>query len=202
VKCTCTTDDLVCDYGYERNSNGHCKRNDKQLMFCKAGEEEKETASKGYRRVPGDVCESKDATEDHIKLIDMEKKCTETEKEQSREADLGIITQERARLKKLKDDKLLQEELTREVQSMNKLAQPKKKKSMSAMAVIVIVMVVLAVIVAAGFYTRRYINSRDSGVRYVRSSLDGKGSKRSRSEAPFSDYKDESDMDDETLLPV
>ncbi|MGH0156136.1 UNVERIFIED_CONTAM: hypothetical protein FKN15_031184 [Acipenser sinensis] len=75
--CPCTLDDFLCDFGYFRPENrSECleqpdlKGHD--LEFCLHGTEELLQTS-GYRKIPGDRCES--GTLPERKVIDLRKKC-------------------------------------------------------------------------------------------------------------------------------
>ncbi|XP_065657025.1 sortilin isoform X2 [Hydra vulgaris] len=76
-KCNCTKDDLECDYGYKRQTDGSCKRipSIELEKVCLNGEEYQKNYSRGFRRIPGDLCESKEAIDDVVKYIDEHKQC-------------------------------------------------------------------------------------------------------------------------------
>ncbi|XP_066935897.1 sortilin-like [Clytia hemisphaerica] len=209
TKCPCTVADFVCDYGYKRDSSNKCIRDKtKSLMFCVNGEEELESPSKGYRRVPGDTCENKDSSKDMIKMIDEKKKCTTTEKDKYIENHIGIVSEDRKFEEQAKIDKLKQQkDLALEEEENRKLSKKPTKKKNSALIVFGVV-VVLALVVVAIIYARRHIKMRDGGAQYVRSTLDDDGGEdekshhRSRNNRSYqNEFHDETDNDEE-LLPV
>lgn len=208
-KCECTDDDIVCDYGYKRNHKNKCARDKKmKLMFCKDGEEELESDSKGYRLVPGDNCNYKESTQSHIKMIDQDKKCTKSEIEQEKESEVGIVNEEE-KIRKQKEHELM---LKREFAERTKESTQSNKKKKKNIALLVFgIVFVIGLVIAAAWYARKYVKLRSSSLPYVRSAMNGFEDEnndndgtnhtgyRRRNENCF---QDDLDADDEALLTV
>lgn len=76
--CTCTFEDYECDYGYYRAPEQEvCKEQTdfqgKEIDVCFRGHEER-IVSKGYRKIPGDVC--KDGFQPTGQYINLTKECS------------------------------------------------------------------------------------------------------------------------------
>ncbi|XP_032235720.1 sortilin [Nematostella vectensis] len=72
--CSCTMADLECEYGFYRKvGESECKKDPtKKPKLCIGGEQE-DITDRGYRRIPGDVCEG--GLPDKAKYLDAHKRC-------------------------------------------------------------------------------------------------------------------------------
>lgn len=205
--CKCTRDDIECDYGYEKDTDDKCKLNlsIKPIEVCKKGEVVKERFSKGYRRLPGDICTSTDEDE-IIKFVDEKKKC-EISKEK---IDVfGVVQAEKKLAAEIEQAKKKEAAVEKEPEShyQQTVIHPRKKKGHSFFFVIG-VLALIGVVFGVGFYGVRHVrNSRYVKPTYIMSDLldeDVNDSNtvfdsRPKSYRPF---KDESDVEDDVMLPV
>lgn len=195
--CTCTNEDIECDYGYERTDLGKCKRNVNipLLEVCINGKEEKEQFSRGYRRMPGDVCKSSDATTDKVKYIDEGTKCKPVKKENV----YGIIKEEK-KLEETEGD-------TDEIIKNTVHEKPHKKSSKAWMWISFFV--VIAIVVASVFWYKKYYATRSyKDIPYTQHNLESPLDAQvnsgfdSRPKTHREFHDEETDAEDDILLPV
>ena len=205
-KCRCDKDDIECDYGYERQNNGACKQNKsiKPIEICKKGEKVVERFSKGYRRVPGDECEAIKAIDDVVKWVDENIKC-----KPSKENVYGIIKEEK---KLVVENKQKEEESNKDDDDEGGAIYESKSRPLRSKGhgffVLIAILLAIAAIIAGGWYVVKFIRKKRSFTpTYIISELteelgenrDVVYDPRPKSQRQF---QDESDMDDDLLLPV
>lgn len=89
--CPCTDEDYECDFGFSKNSTGHC--NPTELLqspkdACMEGDETYEGPS-GYRLIPGNTCEQENGI---VKDKPVERPCRETKARPSGSINSTITT--------------------------------------------------------------------------------------------------------------
>lgn len=216
--CTCTDKDIECDYGYERQS-GKCARNKdiKPIEVCKNGRLEKEGFSKGYRRMPGDVCSSEQAINDLVKFIDEKKTCVTSIEdlegiESSKKEEERIVTErkeEREREQERKaQEKLQEKQKENDENNLSVNRKKKEKKSSHTFAVIFAIMLVFGLTCTVIFFARKHIKQRQFKGSFAFSQLDEQDDEIESKDAfdprpkTHRAFKDESDVEDDIMLPV
>lgn len=199
--CDCDKDDLECDYGFERQPDGTCKENKsiKPIEVCKKGEKMKEKFSKGYRRVPGDVCKSEKAVDDVVKYIDEHVKCTP-----SKDDIFGVITEEKEYERN--HAKIIK---TKENRDIAKKVLATHRSKGHRYFIVIAILVVIGIVLGSAWYGLKYIKSRRSLPTTVFSQVDddvmGSIGDMHYDPRPKSErqYRDETDAeDDDLLIPV
>ena len=210
-KCTCHTDDLECDYGYERQSDGTCKENKsiKPIEVCEKGEKMSVRFSKGYRRLPGDVCDAKDAVDDVVILIDEQVKCVPLEKEIRA---FGVVKEEEKLFTKEKQETKKKQEMKSETTESDSYQVKKTNRTVNGghtFFTLIGILLLIGVLLGIGWFGINYIRNRKyAKPTYSMSDLIGHENEdddehiydhRPKTQRQF---KDESDVEDDVMLQL